>query len=78
MAALTDVEHVAVVDHRANVDPLLRHLGEREQAVDAGQYVGIDLDEGNKLLHVVHELGKESSSSMSMRSSAPRIFSHTP
>ena len=59
MTALADVEHRAAVDDGADVAVLLGGLGKREQTVEVGQQVGVDLYLRNKLLHGQHQLVEE-------------------
>ena len=59
VAALLDVEHIVGRDDRANIAILLAHLGKAQQAIDVGQYVGIDLYLGNILLHGIDEFLEE-------------------
>ena len=56
MAALTDVEHVVVRKDGTDVVVLARGRGKRQEAVEAGHLIGIDLDGGDKLAQSLHQL----------------------
>ena len=51
-----DVEHVAVIDDGTHVVVLLGGLGERQEAVEVRQEVGINLYLRDERLHGLHQL----------------------
>ena len=59
VAALVNVEHGGVVDHWPHVGVVFRHLRKREQGVDVGEDVGVDLYLRYELLHVYNQLREQ-------------------
>ena len=59
MAALTDVQDVAVVYHGAHIVVLCCRDGKGNEAVQFGHGMGILLQGLDELLHVLHQFGVE-------------------
>ena len=54
---LTDIQYIIVLNNRTDIIILTRHISERQQTVQTGNLIRINLYLRNKLRQCLHQIG---------------------
>ena len=55
MASLTNVQHIIIFDNRTDIIIFTGYIGKRQQTIDAGNLIGIDLNGRNKFAQCLYQ-----------------------